>query len=172
MRKLLDKIINTDGGNNWWKPDLFLKNTLSLLPKEIEILKNPPKQEDNYNCFMYALGLDDNKSIKKDCGGFIYDTFFQKLLDVGLLKYTDNPKNGDYIIYRDLKNNPNVINHIGIIDNKGIAISKWSWGPLLKHKIIKIPESYGNDISYVKAITKEKAIKLYERYKNFNTKSK
>ena len=61
---------------------------------------------------------------------------FPKILDEGLLKYTDNPQKGDYIIYRDLKNNPNIINHIGVVDEKGMVISKWSWGPLLKHKIL------------------------------------
>ena len=75
MRKLLDKIIHANGGYNWWKLDLFIKNTLSILPKKIRILKNPPKQENNYNCFIYVLGLDNDKAIKKSCGGFIYDTF-------------------------------------------------------------------------------------------------
>ncbi len=170
MRKLLDKIINANSGYNWWKLDLFIKNTLNILPREIKILKNPPKKENNYNCFMYALGLDDNKVIKKSCGGFIYDTFFQKLLDERLLKYTDSPQKGDYIIYRDLKNNPNIINHIGVVDEKGVVISKWSWGPLLKHKIFDIPKSYGSDIAYVKAMSKKRVAGLYEKYKKFNTK--
>ena len=56
------------------------KNTLSILPKKIRILKNPPKQENNYNCFIYVLGLDNDKAIKKSCGGFIYDTFSKKFL--------------------------------------------------------------------------------------------
>ena len=171
MGNLLDKIINADGGNNWWKLDLFIKNTLGILPKEIEILKNPPKKEDNYNCFIYALGLDDNDAIKKDCGGFIYSTFFQKLIDCGLLNYTDNPQKGDYIIYRDLKNYPDIITHIGVVFGEDSIISKWSWGPLLKHKIFDIPESYGNDISFIKSVSRAKALELYEKYKNFNVKS-
>lgn len=122
MRKLLDKIIHANGGNNWWKLDLFVKNTLNILPKELEILKNPPKQEDNYNCFIYTLGLDNNNAIKKDCEGFIYSSFFQKLIDCEMLKYTDNPKKGDYIIYRNLKKYPNVITHIGVIVDKDNVI--------------------------------------------------
>lgn len=168
MRKLLDEIIHSDGGNNWWKPDLFIENTLERLPKELEILKAPVGQDTNYNCFIYALGLSDDTALIKDCGGFIYDTFFQKLLDEGVLEYTDNPQKGDYILYRDLKNYPDMITHVGIVDDGDLIISKWAWGPLFRHKIFDVPESYGNDISYVKVITKERALELYEKYKNFN----
>ena len=171
MRKLLDRIIHADGGNNWWKPDLFIKNTFSILPRELKILKNPPKQEDNYNCFIYALGLDGDNAIKKDCGGFIYSAFFQKIIDCGLLNYTDNPQKGDYVIYRNLEKYPNVITHIGVVVGKKDVISKWSWGPLLKHRIFDVPESYGNDISFIKSVSSAKALELYEKYKNFNIKS-
>ena len=169
MRKLLDEIIHENGGNNWWKPDLFLKNILDVLPKELKILKNPPSQKDNYNCFIYALGLSNDNAIKKKCGGFIYSAFFQKLIDCNLLKYTDNPKKGDYIIYRNFKKNSNIITHVGIIaDKNNNIISKWSWGPLLKHRIFDVPESYGDDIAYIKTVSKKKALDMYEKYKNFN----
>lgn len=170
MRKLLDEIIHSDRGNNWWKPDLFLENTLSKLPKELEILENPPRQDTNYNCFIHVLGLSNDNTLIKDCSGFIYDTFFQKLLDEGVLEYTDDPQKGDYVLYRDPINYPGVITHVGIVDDKDAVISKWAWGPLFKHKIFDVPESYGNDILYVKAITKEKALELYKKYKDFNIK--
>lgn len=171
MRKLLDKIIHTDGGDNWWKPKLFELKTLNKLPKELEIIKTPPSEHKNYNCFIYALGLDTDKKIIRECGGFIYDTFFQKLINENLLEYTDNPKVGDYILYSDLKKTPNAITHVGIIGKNNLVISKWAWGPLFKHKIFDTPESYDNDISYVKAVSKERAKELYETYKDFNIKS-
>lgn len=171
MRKLLDKVIHANGGKDWWKPDLFLKNTLNVLPKELKILKNPPNQKDNYNCFIYALGLGNNSAIKKDCGGFIYSSFFQKLIDCGELNYIDNPKKGDYIIYRSLKKYPNIITHIGIIFDKNNIISKWSWGPLLKHRTLDVPKSYGDDISFVESVSLAKALELYRKYKNFNVKN-
>lgn len=170
MRKLLDKIILTDGGDNWWKPKLFELNTLDKLPKELEIIKSPPSEDKNYNCFIYALGLEKDQELIEECSGFIYDTFFQKLIDEGLLKYIDNPEVGDYILYRDLKNYPNMITHIGVISGNDFVISKWAWGPLFKHKVFDVPESYGNDISYIKAISKEKAKELYEKYKEFNNR--
>jgi len=168
IRKKLDKIIHINGGNNWWKPKLFEVNTKDILPKELEILRNPPEQNDNHNCFIYALGLADEKDIIKDCHGFIYDTFFQKLLDIDILEYTKKPQRGDYVLYRDIKNYPNMITHIGIVENENTIVSKWAWGPLIRHKIFDVPESYGSDISYVKSISKEKAKDLYEKYKKFN----
>ncbi len=172
FRKELDEIIHTNGGDNWWKPELFEKYTHNILPKELEVLKTPPNAGENYNCFIYVLGFANDSDLIKDCGGFIYDTFFQKLIDQGLLEYTDTPSNGDYILYRDIKNNTNMITHIGVVENDDMVISKWAWGPLLKHKTFDVPESYGNDILYVRAISKEKAKMLYKKYREFNVKPK
>jgi len=169
-RKELDKIIQTNRGNYWWKPDLFSKYTLDKLPKELEILESPPEKNRNYNCFIYILGLSDDKEVIKDSNGFIYDTLIQKWINNRELSMTDKPRKGDYIIYRDLENYPDVITHGGILtEDKGI-ISKWAWGPLFKHKIFDVPESYGNNISFIKAITKEKAKELYFRDREFNKK--
>jgi hypothetical protein len=161
-----------NGGDNWWKPELFRKYTQDILPKELEILKTPPNAYENYNCFIYVLGLANDSNLIKDCDGFIYDTLFQKLLDDKILEYTNNPQKGDYILYRDLENYPNMITHAGIIEGDNIVVSKWAWGPLFGHKIFDVPESYGNDISYVKSISKNKAGVLYEKYKKFNIKPK
>lgn len=168
MRKLLDKIICENGGNNWWKPELFQQNTLSRLPKKLKMLEIPPDKDKNYNCFLFALGFADDATLIRDCNGFIYDTFFQKLIDIGLLEYANDPKKDDYILYRNSKY-PGAITHIGIMDGDRV-VSKWAWGPLFRHKIFDVPESYGNDVSYIKAIQKEKTKELYYKYKEFNIK--
>ena len=170
MRKELDKIIHMNGGDNWWKPELFKVHTKNILPKELEILEDPLEYDKNHNCFIYALGLYNDSILIKDCGGFIYDTFFQKLLNEDELEYTKEPQKGDYILYRDLENYPDMITHIAVLEDNETVVSKWAWGPLVRHKIFDVPESYGNDISYVKAISKEKAKELYEKYKKFNKK--
>ncbi len=169
-REKLDKIIRTDAGNNWWKPALFIINTLPNLPQELEILANPPAEEENYNCFIYALGLYRDQALIKETKGFIYDTFFQKLIDLGEVQITLTPVDGDYILYKDIKNHPNVITHIGTLQ-AGKVISKWAWGPLIKHAIWDVPSSYGNDVLYVKALTQSQAKKLYNKYKEFNVLS-
>ena len=159
FREKLDKIINANGRKNWWQPDLFRAKILPLLPKKLEILEFPPSENNNYNCFIYILGLSEEDEIIKSSGGFIYDTFFQNLIDKKVLTYTDQPQDGDYILYRDPKNYPNKITHSGILD-KGKVVSKWAWGPLIRHSILDVPASYGNDISYIKAIKREEAANL------------
>ena len=170
LRKKLDEIIHKDNGNNWWKPCLFKKHTQKIIPKELKILEPPPSSNENYNCFIHILGLSHDSNLIKDCSGFIYSALFQKLLDDKILTCTDNPQKGDYIIYHDLKNYPKIITHAGIIENKDTIISKWAWGPLFRHKIFDVPESYGNNVSYVKSISKERAKELYKKYKKFNKK--
>lgn len=169
-RKELNKIIHTKGGKNWWKPDLFKEYTLKLLPRELEIIENPPEYFKNYNCFIYVFGLSNDQEIIKDTKGFIYDTFVLKLLEEGLLKYVNNPNKGDYILYQDLDNYPHNIAHVGIILNQKEVISKWAWGPLVKHKILDVPASYGNNIKFISKIPTEEAKSLYFRYKEFNSK--
>ncbi len=167
-REYLDEIINSSKDyENWWKPNLFKKEIKPLLPKELEIITPPPDEDKNCNCISFALGLSEDEKIRLDSNGFIYDTFFLKLLEMGILKYTNNPKDGDYVLYRDMEKYPNLITHVGIKKDTEV-ISKWSWGPLFKHAIFDVPASYGNDISYVEAITSEQAGKLYWEYKEFN----
>lgn len=167
LREYLDTIMHSDNGNNWWKPDLFQKKTLVLIPPELTILAAPPSEKNNYNCFIHVLGLSEDRDVLQDSKGFIYDTFFQKLIDEKLLSYTDNPQNGDYILYRDSKKYPGIITHIGIKDNDKV-ISKWAWGPLVRHAVLNVPESYGSEISFISAIPKNQVKKYYLQYKDFN----
>ncbi len=167
---MLDQIIRTDGGDNWWKPNLFETKTLPRLPKELEVLGPPLEYDKNYNCFIYVLGLGNDSAIIKETGGFIYDTFFQKLIDEKVLTPTKYPQKRDYVLYSDAKKYPGVITHSGLVDEDNFIISKWAWGPLLRHKVTNIPESYGDDISYFKAIPREHIHGLYEKYKAFNIK--
>ena len=167
LRKNLDKIIHSNGGNNWWKPELFETNTLKLLPKELRVLSAPPLAVENYNCFIYALGLHTDKEIVSDSKGFIYSNFFQKLIDENIAVYTEKPKDGDYVLYRNSDHTLREIAHIGVIEGENI-VSKWSWGPLLKHRALDVPESYGDDITYIERIDKDDAKELYWKYKEFN----
>ncbi|MFZ2522283.1 MAG: hypothetical protein WAZ40_02700 [Minisyncoccia bacterium] len=167
IRKKLDTIMHLDGGKNWWTPELFKIKIQTLIPPEILILTVPPAPESNYNCFIYALGLSEDKDVLLDSKGFIYDTFFQKLLDEKLLSHTKSPKNGDYVLYRFSKKYPGIITHIGIKDNNKV-VSKWAWGPLMSHSVLDVPESYGDEISYVSAITHSRAKELYMNYRGFN----
>ena len=168
-RKQLDETILKNDTNDWWQPELFVKNTKHLLPKELEILTDPPTESENYNCFIYVFGLYTDKDILKETNGFIYDSFVKHLLDTGELQKTDLPTNGDYVVYQDLENYSNNLTHVGVLDGNKV-ISKWAWGPLIKHNLWDVPAEYGNDIFYLKSITPEKAKELYSKYKQFNKK--
>ena len=129
-RKNLNKIISSNDGKNWWKPELFRRVTLPLLPKELEIVLSPSGETQNYNCFIYLLGYQENKQILKDCKGFIYENFIKKLLELDILKKVDTPQEGGYIFYQDGE----TITHGGVVEKDGTVLSKWSWGPLIRHK--------------------------------------
>jgi len=168
-RKKLDEIILKNNTLDWWRPELFQKNTRHLLPPELEILANPPEEENNYNCFLFVLGLHKNTEVLRKTGGFIYDSFVKHLLDIEALQKTDSPINGDFIVYQDLENYPDNLTHIGSLDN-GKVISKWAWGPLIRHSLWDIPSEYGNDYFYIKAISHAKALELFEAHNKHNTK--
>lgn len=63
LRATLDKIVSKENEDNWWKPELFKLNTLPLLPAELEIIADVPNEEENYNCFVYVLGLHQHPDI-------------------------------------------------------------------------------------------------------------
>ena len=169
-RKQLNDIIMKNDANDWWQPERFTTYTKHLLPAELEILSDPPLEDQNYNCFIYALDLHEDKEILKETEGFIYDSFLKHLLTIGELVMTNQPKDGDYVVYQDVKNYPDNLTHIGVLDGEKV-ISKWAWGPLVKHTLWDVPAEYGNDVFYVKAVTREEAKLLFDEYKEFNLKS-
>ncbi len=168
-RKKLDEIIMKNNTNDWWRPDLFLKHTKHLLPAELEIVANPPPEDRNYNCFLFALGLHTHEEILKETNGFIYDSFIQHLLSVGHLEKTGSPTMGDFIVYQDTINYPNSLTHTGIFQGDNV-LSKWARGPLVRHAIWDVPAEYGDSIFYIKSIDTQQALHLYHLYKACNRK--
>lgn len=169
-RGKLDEIILKNETNDWWRPEQFVKNTKYLLPKELEILADPPAETANYNCFIYALGLHDDQSLITETGGFIYDTLIKQLIKEWALEKTTHPEAGDLVVYQDKANYPEHLTHIGVLQSDGSVISKWAWGPLIKHALFDVPASYGNDVFYLEGISRAYAHELYEKYKKFNLK--
>ncbi len=168
-RRELDEIILKNDTNDWWQPELFETNTRHLLPSQIEILMGPPEKDKNHNCFIYAFGLARNQNFITETNGFIYDSLVRVLIEKGELTKTDEPQKGDYVVYRDLKNYPDLLTHIGVLDADKV-ISKWAWGPLVQHSVWDVPDSYGDNIFYLKALPAEKFLRLYEKYKECNVK--
>lgn len=144
----LGKVVSSENEKNWWKPELFEKNTKEQLPSELEIIAPPPEEELNYNCFVYALGLQNDSRFLGN-GGWAFtrklDVVFDEMIGKDILKSVDTPKEGDMIVYRA---DGGVISHAGLMENENMVISKWSWGPLLRHSIFDVPDHYGDKVEF------------------------
>lgn len=169
-RKELDALIKMNGSKSWWAPELFERDIRPHFPTQLTIIAPPLPEAENHNCFVYALGLSGDKDIIRESHGFIYSAFIQHLLNQNLLVKTGNPVPGDLVFYQDLVNYPSEITHAGILQPDGFVISKWAWGPLVRHALMDVPASYGDTVWYVKAPSKEDLPRWYEELKSFNTK--
>ncbi len=148
IRTKLGKLVSSENEERWWRTELFEKNTRTQIPSELEIITSPPEEEQNYNCFVYVLGLRNDQRFLGNAGweftrnlGFVFDEMIGK----NILKYTDAPKNGVMILYRT---DDGAISHVGLMENEKIVISKWSWGPLTKHAVFDVPDHYGNKVEF------------------------
>ena len=148
LREMLDTIVSEENAENWWKPELFEQNTLPILPPELEIVAGVPNEEQNYNCFVYVLGLDNHTEIIGNKGWEFtrnLGPIFDELIEKDLLKKVATPAKGLVIVYRTQSGN---ISHVGLMESEDTVISKWSWGPLLKHHIFAVPADYGDTVEF------------------------
>ena len=161
-RQELTAIIEKDGGNNWWKPELFELKTKSLLPSELQIVSGPPKHGENYNCFVFAFGLQGDTEF---LGGKnpVQQEFVKHLILNRILLPIETPSAGDLVFY---KNKGGEITHGGVMQDKDIVISKWMWGPMTIHKLLDVPASFGDEISFFKSPEAKEIAQKYTAYKN------
>lgn len=161
-RQQLTKIIETEHGNNWWKPELFDLYTKSLLPSELKIAADPPKQDENYNCFVYAFGLQKDSEF---LGGKnpVQQEFVKWLISTSILVPKNSAGIGDLVFY---KNEQEEITHGGIMQSANTVISKWMWGPTIVHKIMDVPSSFGNKFFFSKSPGTQEIKSQYLAYKS------
>lgn len=162
-RKAVTGIIEKEDGVNWWKPELFAKNILSELPKEWDIVSPPPAEESNYNCFVFAFGLENDTDF---LGGKnpIQKEFVRHLLAKSILEETsDELAPGNLVFYEA---DDGVITHGGIVQDDGKILSKFMWGPTVRHELWNVPSSFGDRVFYTSrpdfGVVKEE----YERYRD------
>ena len=167
-KEKLTELIESDNGNNWWQLDLFLKNTLPNLSKCLEVLEYPPEYINNYNCFVYGLGLQNDTYF---LGGNnpIQQEFVKYLLQNGLLKTKSIPEYEDLVFYEDKDLN---ITHVAVYQDDDFVISKWMWGPIIKNKITDFPNSFGDKIFYCEKVDSQFIKKEYEKYKSIGIEIK
>lgn len=163
IRIKLGKIVSSENEDNWWRRDLFKQNTAKKIPKEIEILELPPEEEKNYNCFVYVLGLQNDERFMGNKGWEFtrnLGSVFIEMIQRGTLKPVKTPQKGDMAIYRL---DTGAISHVGLMENENEVISKWSWGPLLKHALWAVPDHYGNVVEFYQ-VSKEARDFVIEKY--------
>jgi hypothetical protein len=159
-KRKLTNIIEKENGVNWWNRELFLKNIKNDLPSELEIISLPPEYENNYNCFVYALGLENDKDFLGN-NNPIQQDFIKYLLKMNLVTETDK-KTGNIILYL---NSDSDITHAGIMENEDVVISKWMWGPIIRNNCKDVPSSFGDQIIFVNKLNSESVKALYLQYK-------
>ena len=102
IRTTLGKLVSSENEENWWRTELFEKNTRTQIPSELEIIAPPPAEEANYNCFVYALGFQNDQRLLGNAGweftknlGLIFD----EMIDKNILKHNDTSEKGFMILY-------------------------------------------------------------------------
>ena len=150
IREYLSTIVTPQNVANWTEPVCFEKNTRTILPPALEIIAPPPLAAENYNCFVYALHLQHTAYYLGHSGwdaACRLGDHIQQDIEYGIWKQVHAPEQGSMIVYRT---DTQDISHVGIMDTVTHVISKWSWGPLLRHAIFDVPAHYGNSIAYYK----------------------
>jgi hypothetical protein len=163
-RQELTDLIEEDNVRNgaWWNPKEFEEQVRSRLPTQLRIISVPPNMAGNFNCFVYTLGLQQDREF---WGGNnpVQQEFIKYLLTKDVLSKTDIPESDDLIFYKDEDGN---ITHGGIVKSGSTILSKWMWGALFEHEIWDVPSSFGDEVFYCKPISLVKAKKEYIDYKN------
>ncbi len=166
MRKYLDDIIHLKNPvENWYVPELFEKFTMSGLPPELTLVTLPPHEEENYNYYIYALGLNnDPRFIGNANWDFMRSlhTDFDAMIEKGILKQIKKPEKGCLVIWRIEEN---AITHVGLMEDGDVVISKWSWGPLFRHHIYDVPASYGDNAEFYVGLPKAREYIIVQRDK-------
>lgn len=167
LRKQLDNVLTLENEENWYIPDLFAQHTAPLLPPQLDIVAPPPEENQNYNCFIYVLGLSNNADIIRDTGGFIYSSFIEMLIEKGYLIQKQQPQQGDIVLYSE-SDGVGSYTHSGILESEDMIISKWAWGPTIRHRLLDIPLHWGGCVTYYEPIEEKQSIDLYNQFKKYN----
>lgn len=153
MRKYLDDIIHEQSPvENWYVPELFEKFTKGRLPPELTLITPPPREEENYNCYIYALGLNcDPRFLGNVNWDFMRSlhTDFDAMIESGILRKIEKPEKDCLVMWRT---DENAISHVGLMEDEDAAVSKWSWGPVFRHHLYDVPASYGDNAEFYTGI--------------------
>ncbi len=161
-RKKLTEIIEAEGGNKWWSPGEFEGHVRAQLPAELKLIAPPPVSSENYNCFVFTFGLENDKEFLGRQNP-VQQEFVKLLLHKGILKVKDKSAAGDLVFYKD---NSGVITHSGIMQSANKLISKWMWGCIIEHALWDVPSSFGDDVFFCSPVEPIVLKETYQEYRD------
>lgn len=161
-RQALTELIEEEGGKKWWVPAEFESHIRSRLPTDLQIIAPPPAYSGNYNCFVFAFGLENDSAF---LGGQnpIQKEFVRYLLNQGILEKTQQPVSGSLVFYED---ESGAITHGGIMRSAQEVISKWMWGATIQHALWDVPSSFGDNVFFCEAVPASVVKREYEKYRD------
>ncbi len=170
LREFLDTLMEATrkdpNSERWWKTDKFEKYSRASIPNELQIVALPPEEEKNYNCYIFGFGFQyDARFIGNANWEFTrrLDREIEEMIKLRFLIKLEKPERGALVVWR--MNQVPEICHVGIMEEKETAISKWSWGPLFRHHVYAVPESYGDNVEFYKILEEAKHFLVSKRTK-------
>ncbi len=157
LRVALDCI--TEGTPATGQPEKFAKLSVAF-PHSLEVASSkisPAYPIDSYNCFEFALGIVGRREvclIPESTGGSTKcdGTFIASLVQSTFVPVT-SAMDHDLVIYSDAHN----YTHAGLVHGDRV-LSKWGTGLLWLHGTLEVPASFGNTISYYRAVDPEEVL--------------
>jgi hypothetical protein len=121
-----------------------------------------------YTCLMYVFdfaGKEEYAAIATRDGGKIFaaSAFAHWLLDNGLLEEVPqaDAQRGDIVLYFGADGR---FKHAGLSTGSGRVISKWGIGHLYEHGLLEVPDSYGSQVRFFKALPYRVAFGYFRRF--------
>lgn len=149
IRERLDELCNRTK-HPYYDHILYKKVFFPEFANELKTILPPPKKEGKYNCFAYALGLDQSVTPY---------TFNQVIKNKDIVS-TVMPKKGDIVAYYNGK----YIMHAGRYESDSKVISKWGDGPIFLHDTFMCPANYGDNVGFFGKVPKDVAKKFILKY--------
>jgi hypothetical protein len=140
-----------------WQADA-IANSIHELPG-VEVLQSADHIGNNNNrCAHYVFGerfgegwaMPDEElenEIWNDAAAFLRDKGYESVTD---------PEPGDVVVYSTEDPGPHGlewIEHFAILEDNGLAVSRFGQGPVVRHPIEAVPNQYGNKVYFFRKAT-------------------
>lgn len=140
-------------------------------PNTIAVLDSP-RTIRRYTWLMHVFDFaerDEYAAIANRDGGRIFaaSAFAHWLLDSGLLEEVNQAdiQPGHIILYFSVDGR---FKHASLIAGDGRVFSKWGIGHLYEHGLLEVPDSYGNQVRFFKALPYHVAFEYFRRFAEEN----